>query len=158
MACGLHKPNRQTILPAAAVPDLFLTLPVKKVRHLGGKLGDTIMESLKCNVMSDLLRFSLQYLQNRFDEKNGLWLYNIARGNDNEPVTPRLVSKSIGACKKFPGKQAIDQKDVVSLEFHKFHKFLEKLFILKLYGLILWDKLNLYKKLGFQFGSAIIFV
>ncbi|XP_003691455.1 DNA polymerase eta [Apis florea] len=107
LACGLHKPNRQTILPAAAVLTLYSTLPIKKVRNLGGKFGDIVTESLNCNVMGDLLQYSLQYLQKRFDEKTGLWLYNIARGIDNEPVTVRLVSKSIGACKKFPGKQAI---------------------------------------------------
>lgn len=42
-----------------------------------------------------------------------LWLYNIARGIDNEPVSVRLVSKSIGACKKFPGKQAITSLNMV---------------------------------------------
>lgn len=107
LACGLHKPNRQTILPAAAVLTLYSTLPIKKVRNLGGKFGHIVTESLNCNVMGDLLQYPLQYLQKRFDEKTGLWLYNIARGIDNEPVNVRLVSKSIGACKKFPGKQAI---------------------------------------------------
>ncbi|XP_017759739.1 PREDICTED: DNA polymerase eta [Eufriesea mexicana] len=113
LACGLHKPNRQTILPASAVPILYSTLPIKKVRNLGGKFGDVVIESLNCNVMGDLLQYSLQYLQKRFDDKTGLWLYNIARGVDNEPVTMRLVSKSIGACKKFPGKQAITSLDVL---------------------------------------------
>lgn len=35
------------------------------------------------------------------------WLYNIARGIDYEPVTTRLISKSIGCCKKFPGRSAL---------------------------------------------------
>lgn len=35
------------------------------------------------------------------------WLYNIARGIDNEPVTPRFNAKSIGCCKKFAGKTAL---------------------------------------------------
>ncbi|XP_043252825.1 DNApol-eta isoform X1 [Colletes gigas] len=113
LACGLHKPNRQTILPADAVSSLYSSLPVKKVRNLGGKFGDVVVESLNCNVMGDLLQYSLQYLQKRFDDKTGSWLYNIARGIDNEPVTMRLVSKSIGACKKFPGKQAITSLDVL---------------------------------------------
>lgn len=71
LACGLHKPNRQTILPSNGVPTLFKTLPVKKVRNLGGKLGDVVIDSLKCNVMSDLLRYSLMDLQKLFDEKTG---------------------------------------------------------------------------------------
>ncbi|XP_046491410.1 DNA polymerase eta [Neodiprion pinetum] len=113
LACGLHKPNRQTILPLAGVPSLFQTLPVKKVRNLGGKFGDVVIESLGCNVMADLLSYSLKDLQTRFDDKTGLWLYNIARGMDNEPVTSRLISKSIGSCKNFPGKRAIVAKETL---------------------------------------------
>ncbi|CAK9804299.1 DNA polymerase eta [Anthophora quadrimaculata] len=113
LACGLHKPDRQTILPATAVSSLYSKLPIKKVRNLGGKFGDIVIESLNCNVMGDLLQYSLQYLQKRFDDKTGLWLYNIARGIDNEPVTTRLVSKSIGACKKFPGRQALSSLDML---------------------------------------------
>lgn len=113
LACGLHKPNRQTILPLAGVPSLYQTLPVKKVRNLGGKFGDVVIESLGCNVMADLLSYSLKDLQTRFDDKTGLWLYNIARGTDNEPVTNRLISKSIGSCKNFPGKLAIVSKETL---------------------------------------------
>ncbi|EFN80675.1 DNA polymerase eta [Harpegnathos saltator] len=113
LACGLHKPNRQTILPEAAVASLYSTLSVKKVRNLGGKFGDVVVESLGCNVMGDLMQYSLEQLQKHFDEKTGLWLYNIARGIDNEPVTNRLLSKSVGACKKFPGKQAITSLEVL---------------------------------------------
>lgn len=35
------------------------------------------------------------------------WLYNICRGIDLEAVTPRFYSKSIGCCKKFPGRNNI---------------------------------------------------
>ncbi|KAL6437938.1 hypothetical protein ACFW04_004324 [Cataglyphis niger] len=113
LACGLHKPNCQTILPEAAVPKLYSTLPVKKVRNLGGKFGDVVVDSLGCNVMGDLLQYSLEELQKRFDEKTGFWLYNLARGIDDEPVTNRLLSKSIAACKNFPGKQAITSLEVL---------------------------------------------
>ncbi|XP_018407164.1 PREDICTED: DNA polymerase eta [Cyphomyrmex costatus] len=113
LACGLHKPNRQTILPEAAVSSLYSTLPVKKVRNLGGKFGDVVVESLGCKVMGDLLQYSLEQLKKHFDEKTGFWLYNIARGIDDEPVTNRLLAKSIGACKKFPGKQAITSLEVL---------------------------------------------
>ncbi|KYQ47834.1 DNA polymerase eta [Trachymyrmex zeteki] len=113
LACGLHKPNRQTILPEAAVSSLYSTLPVKKVRNLGGKFGDVVIESLGCKVMGDLLQYSLEQLKKHFDEKTGFWLYSIARGRDDEPVTNRLLAKSIGAYKKFPGKQAITSLEVL---------------------------------------------
>lgn len=35
------------------------------------------------------------------------WLYQICRGIDLECVTPRFYSKSIGCCKRFPGRNAI---------------------------------------------------
>lgn len=39
-----------------------------------------------------------------------LWLYNIAHGIDHEPVTVRLIPKSIGCSKNFPGKTALGTK------------------------------------------------
>ncbi|XP_067006969.2 DNA polymerase eta [Anabrus simplex] len=113
LACGIHKPNRQTILPHTSVTQLYQTLPVKKIRSLGGKFGDAVVEQLGCKVVADLLRFTESQLQQMFDEKSGSWLYNIARGFDYEPVTPRLMSKSVGCCKKFPGKQSLSTREDV---------------------------------------------
>ncbi len=33
LCCGLHKPNKQTVLPQAAVATLYATLPVTKVNR-----------------------------------------------------------------------------------------------------------------------------
>jgi DNA polymerase eta len=71
LACGLHKPNRQTILPQAGVLELFKTLPIRKVRSLGGKFGCVVMEQLGCKVMADLLQFTESQLQQQFDAKTG---------------------------------------------------------------------------------------
>jgi nucleotidyltransferase/DNA polymerase involved in DNA repair len=46
------------------------------------------------------------------------WLYNIARGIDHDPVTKRLVSKSIGCCKNFPGRQALTTRMDVRVTDH----------------------------------------
>lgn len=42
-----------------------------------------------------------------------LWLYNIARGIDTEPVKARTVAKSIGCCKNFKGYLALASKNDV---------------------------------------------
>ncbi|XP_066251855.1 DNA polymerase eta isoform X2 [Euwallacea similis] len=104
LVCGLHKPNKQTILPHEAVPQLYKNMPIKKITSLGGKFGDEIMEKLNIKLMSELSTFSHKDLTKKFDEKSASWLYNIAKGIDYEPVNTRLISKSIGCCKKFPGK------------------------------------------------------
>lgn len=71
LVCGLHKPNRQTILPPSGVSKLFCNLPVQKVRSLGGKFGNDVMERLGCKVMADLSKYSERDLQSYFDEKTG---------------------------------------------------------------------------------------
>ncbi|PZC81592.1 hypothetical protein B5X24_HaOG212516 [Helicoverpa armigera] len=107
LVCGMNKPNKQTVLPKHSVNILYSTLPLKKVKHLGGKFGYTVCEMLRIQKMGELQKFTEKDLQSRFDEKNGTWLYNIARGIDLEPVQARFNPKSIGCCKQFRGKAAL---------------------------------------------------
>lgn len=58
IASAMNKPNRQTIIPMAAVPDLMETLPMKKIRYLGGKLGAEL-ESLGIESAGDAKKYSL---------------------------------------------------------------------------------------------------
>ncbi|XP_026329667.1 DNA polymerase eta [Hyposmocoma kahamanoa] len=107
LVCGMNKPNKQTVLPKHSIDILYNTLSIRKVKHLGGKFGDTVCDVLKIKTMGELQKFSEKELQARFDEKNGSWLYNIARGIDLEPVQARFNPKSIGCCKQFRGKSAL---------------------------------------------------
>ncbi|XP_052865482.1 DNA polymerase eta [Anopheles cruzii] len=107
LTAGFHKPNQQTILPIDSIAKLYETLPVKKVKGLGGKLGDQVCELLKIQFMSELVQFPEALLQQHFDERLGSWMYLMARGIDLETVTAKFHSKSIGCCKRFPGKNAI---------------------------------------------------
>ncbi|KAL4714155.1 hypothetical protein ACJJTC_008509 [Scirpophaga incertulas] len=116
LVCGMNKPDKQTILPKHSVNILYSTLSIKKVKSLGGKFGDTVCELLKINNMCQLQSFTLKELQSTFDEKNGLWLYNIARGIDLEPVQARFNPKSIGCCKQLRGKTKNALVDLDSLK------------------------------------------
>ncbi|XP_033161850.1 DNA polymerase eta [Drosophila mauritiana] len=107
LAAGMNKPNKQTILPLAETASLFDSLPVGKIKGLGGKFGEVVCETLGIKFMGQVVKFSEVELQRKFDEKNGTWLFNISRGIDLEAVTPRFYSKSIGCCKKFPGRNNI---------------------------------------------------
>ncbi|KAG4072977.1 hypothetical protein HA402_006657 [Bradysia odoriphaga] len=107
LVCGMNKPNKQTVLPVKNVSLLFSDLPLQKIKGLGGKFGEDVCEKLKIKLMSELSTFSLTELQRTFDDKTGLWLFQMAQGIDLEAVTPRFASKSIGCCKKFPGRNSI---------------------------------------------------
>ena len=107
LACGINKPNKQTVIPQYLVKPFFSSLPVHKLRYLGGKLGDLVQEELGCVYVGDILKYSESFLTSKFGEKNGLFLFNVCRGYSYEPVKPRTTVKSIGCSKNFLGKESI---------------------------------------------------
>ncbi|KAM4835292.1 DNA polymerase eta isoform 1-T2 [Thomomys bottae] len=113
LACGLNKPNRQTLVSHGSVPKLFSQMPIHKIRSLGGKLGASVIEILGVEYMGELTRFTESQLQSHFGEKNGSWLYAMCRGIEHDPVKPRQLPKTIGCSKNFPGKTALATREQV---------------------------------------------
>ncbi|WVZ22622.1 hypothetical protein V8G54_001166 [Vigna mungo] len=89
LASAMNKPAQQTVVPHSSVEQLLATLPIKKMKHLGGKLGSSLQSDLGIN---SLYR---------------TWLWNISRGINGEEVEGRLLPKSHGSGKTFPGPQAL---------------------------------------------------
>ena len=110
LTCGLHKPNKQTVLPQTQVKPYFQTIGIHKVRGLGGKLGEEIAEKLHCRTMGDLAQISILDLRRHFDEKTTTWLFHLARGVEHEEVKERDLPKSIGCSKMFRGPEILDTK------------------------------------------------
>ncbi|XP_032155384.1 DNA polymerase eta isoform X3 [Sapajus apella] len=113
LACGLNKPNRQTLVSHGSVPKLFSQMPIRKIRSLGGKLGASVIEILGVEYMGELTQFTESQLQSHFGEKNGSWLYAMCRGIEHDPVKPRHLPKTIGCSKNFPGKTALVTREQV---------------------------------------------
>ncbi|KAM0952150.1 putative DNA-directed DNA polymerase [Dioscorea sansibarensis] len=107
LASAMHKPAQQTVVRTSAVKDLLASLPVKKMKQLGGKLGSSLQSDLGVKAVGDLLQFPVEKLQERYGTNTGSWLWNIARGISGEEVESRLLSKSHGSAKLFPGPQAL---------------------------------------------------
>ncbi|NXI74526.1 POLH polymerase, partial [Anseranas semipalmata] len=113
LACGLNKPNRQTLVSSRSVPQLFSHTPVSNIRNLGGKLGAAITDILEVEYIGQVTQFNEMELQTHFGDKTGSWLYDLCRGIDDEPVKNRYLPQSIGCSKNFPGKTALaTQKEV----------------------------------------------
>ncbi|CAG2219563.1 POLH [Mytilus edulis] len=113
LSCGINKPNKQTVTPHGSVPGLFSTLPVRKIRNLGGKLGESLVEELNVEFIGDLVKFPLTELQSNFGDKTGHWIYELCRGIEQEAVSARQLPKSIGCSKNFQGKTCLDTKEKV---------------------------------------------
>ncbi|XP_068423904.1 DNA polymerase eta isoform X3 [Clinocottus analis] len=126
LACGLNKPNRQTVLPLDSVTELFSSLRISKIRNLGGKLGASIAETLGIENMGDLTRFSQAQLGQHFGEKTGQWLYDLCRGIEFDTVKPRQLPKSIGCSKNFSGKTSLATKEQVQYWLHQLALELEE--------------------------------
>jgi DNA polymerase-4 len=94
IASGHNKPNGITIIPPDRALAFIGTLPVGKFYGVGG-VTEKKMHSLGIRTGGDLLRFSRQQLVAVFG-KTGLFFYDIARGQDQRPVEPSRVRKSIG--------------------------------------------------------------
>ncbi|GAB2213959.1 hypothetical protein Drorol1_Dr00018287 [Drosera rotundifolia] len=114
LAGGINKPAQQTVVPAASVQELLVPLPIKKMKQLGGKLGDSLQSDLGVNTVGDLLQFSIEKLQEHYGANTGTWLWNIARGISGEEVEGRILPKSHGSGKTFPGPRAL--RNIASVE------------------------------------------
>ncbi|KAM7271968.1 hypothetical protein ACFE04_031182 [Oxalis oulophora] len=107
LASAMNKPAQQTIVPSSSVQQLLSSFPIKKMKQLGGKLGISLQSDLGVNTVGDLLQFSEEKLQGRYGVNTGTWLWNIARGISGEEVEGRLLPKSHGSGKSFPGPRAL---------------------------------------------------
>ncbi|KNC96743.1 uncharacterized protein SPPG_07951 [Spizellomyces punctatus DAOM BR117] len=99
LCSGMNKPNKQTIMRESQVLKYMETLPMSKIRFLGGKLGAEVESELQVEMAGDLWKFSLDALKTKFGDATGVWLHNICRGICNEAVQENSVNKSMGACK-----------------------------------------------------------
>ncbi|KAF8663748.1 hypothetical protein HU200_055073 [Digitaria exilis] len=107
LVSGMHKPAQQTVVPSSSVQDFLASLPVKKMKQLGGKLGSSLKDDLGVETIGDLLSFTEDKLQEQYGVNTGTWLWKIARGISGEEVEDRLLPKSHGCGKTFPGPKAL---------------------------------------------------
>jgi len=120
LASGLKKPNRQTVINATderALQKLFHPMPVSRIKGLGGKFGESVMENLSVATVGDLAKVPLTILEAKYspsaEEERPVaeFLYNIARGRCNEDVSERTVEKSMSSGKTFRGALALSISD-----------------------------------------------
>jgi DNA polymerase IV len=93
IASEWRKPNGQFAILPEDVEGFMRTLPIRKLWGIGPKSADRFA-SLGIQTCSDLQRFSLVEIVQRF----GRWgreLYFLCRGQDDRPVEPNRIRKSL---------------------------------------------------------------
>lgn len=109
LACGMRKPNGQTIFPKSGVREVFKTTPIRKIRNLGGKMGADLSSYFQTEMMADLESYSLSQLASVVGNRSAPWVYGMIRGDDEEPVVSRVVPKSVGCGKNFTGLNSLKE-------------------------------------------------
>jgi DNA polymerase IV len=93
MATNRAKPNGQLFVPHGKEMEFLAPLSVSAIPGLGESTAKKIYE-YGIEKIGDLQRVELRFLQTVFG-KNGLWMYNKARGLDSAEVVPHSERKSI---------------------------------------------------------------
>lgn len=95
VASDFNKPNGLTTIPPGTAIDFLSSLPIRKFFGVG-EVTERKMFSLGIRTGHDLRQLEEEKLIFHFG-KIGSFLYNIVRGNDDRPVEPARVRKSIGS-------------------------------------------------------------
>ena len=103
LGAGFKKPNRQTVIPTQATCNFLANQIVKltKIRGLGGKLGQQVIDAFGSDRVDDILHIPIENLEAKLGKESGYWVYNVVRGRETSIVTSRLVVQSMLSAKTF---------------------------------------------------------
>ena len=94
IASDFKKPDGLTIIYSQNLLQFLEPLEVNKISGIGLKTNQ-ILKGMGIKTIGQLAKCNVQDLIEKFGKKNGLWMWYVANGKDNEPVSPREDSLSI---------------------------------------------------------------
>jgi DNA polymerase IV (DinB-like DNA polymerase) len=94
IASDYKKPDGLTVVYSQNLLQFLEPLEVNKISGIGLKTNQ-ILKEMGIKTVGQLAKCDIQNLIERFGKKNGLWMWNVANGKDNEPVLPREDNISI---------------------------------------------------------------
>ena len=110
IASDARKPDGLCVVRPEQVMDFIRPLPVIKIPGIG-RVTDARLQQLGIRTVADLEKKPLDFLESEFG-KFGRYLFDIARGIDERPVTPWRERQSYGAEETFP--RDIPEKEAVA--------------------------------------------
>jgi len=88
IASDFKKPDGLTIVPSDKVETFLDPLPIRSIPGVGKKTEEKFVE-MGLETISDLKKLDVFSLNSMFGRKTGAYIYNAARGIDDEPVSQR---------------------------------------------------------------------
>ncbi|MBA3749860.1 MAG: DUF72 domain-containing protein [Nitrosopumilus sp.] len=94
IASDFKKPDGLTIVYSQNLLHFLEPLEVDKITGIGIKTNQ-ILKEIGIKTIGQLAKCDIQTLIDKFGKKNGLWMWQVANGKDNEPVVTREDSLSL---------------------------------------------------------------
>lgn len=101
LGSGAKKPNGQTVVRNRAIQKFLSGFKFTKIRNLGGKLGDQIVQTFGTESLGELLSVAVEQFKLKLGDDTGVWVYNTIRGIDHSEVNARVQIKSMLSAKSF---------------------------------------------------------
>lgn len=99
VASDVNKPNGMKVIPPSEASRFLMALPVEKFHGIG-KVTARKMNQLGIHTGADLIQWSKEDLYRLFG-KSGSWYFHIVRAEDNRPVSPEHIYKSVSVEETF---------------------------------------------------------
>ena len=115
VASGINKPHGRYVIPPDAAEAFVAALPIETFYGIGAVTAAK-MHGLGIRTGADLKQWSDAALRQHFG-KVGRFYYQIARAQDDRPVEPNRVRKSIGAESSFA--EDLDDRDAMQQELQR---------------------------------------
>lgn len=110
LGSGSKKPNGQTVVRNRAIQKFLSGFKFTKIRNLGGKLGDQVVQTFGTESVDELLLVSVDQLKLKLGDDTGVWVHNTIRGVDQSEVNARVQIKSMLSAKSFrPSINSVEQ-------------------------------------------------
>ena len=88
IASDYKKPDGLTIIKPTEIMKFLGSLELRKIPGIGKKT-ESVFTDLNCRIIDDILKFDVFELNKKFGRKTGIYIYNCARGIDNNLVKLR---------------------------------------------------------------------
>ena len=88
IASDFQKPDGLTVIYPDQLQKFFEHLGVERISGIGPKTQQ-ILKEMGTETIGQLAKYNVQKLIEKFGKKNGIWMWHVANGRDNEPVMPR---------------------------------------------------------------------
>jgi len=110
IASGINKPNGLCLIPPDKAESFVEQLAIEKFHGIGEVTAEK-MRNLGVHTGADLKQWSEVDLMRKFG-KTGSFYFHIARGQDDRPVQPNRIRKSIGAEESY-AEDLIDRESIL---------------------------------------------